>query len=47
MDGLRIVDASVIPEVPSVNTHVPVLIVAELAAEIIAGARQQSMAAAG
>ncbi|WP_200840973.1 GMC family oxidoreductase, partial [Geminicoccus flavidas] len=42
VDGLRVVDASVIPEIPSVNTHVPVLIVAELAAKKIAGARQSA-----
>jgi choline dehydrogenase len=45
VDGLRIVDASVIPEIPSVNTHAPVLIVAELAAERIAGARQTAATA--
>jgi choline dehydrogenase len=41
VEGLRVVHASVIPEIPCVNTHVPVLIVAELAAETIAGARQR------
>jgi choline dehydrogenase len=35
IDGLRVTDASAIPEIPSVNTHVPVLILAELAAEMI------------
>jgi choline dehydrogenase len=35
VDGLRVADASVIPEVPCVNTHAPTLIVAEKAAEMI------------
>jgi choline dehydrogenase len=45
VDGLRIADASVIPEIPSVNTHVPVLIVAEQAAKLIVGTRQHAAAA--
>ncbi|MEQ5842441.1 GMC family oxidoreductase [Paraburkholderia acidicola] len=32
VEGLRVVDASVIPEVPAVNAHAPVLTIAQLAA---------------
>ena len=35
--GLRVVDASVMPTIPSVNTHVPTILVAEKGAEIIKG----------
>jgi len=35
VDNLRIVDGSVIPEVPAVNTHAPILTLAELAAELM------------
>jgi choline dehydrogenase len=35
LDGLRVVDASVFPEVPSVNTNLPVMAVAEHAATLI------------
>jgi choline dehydrogenase len=35
IDNLRVVDASVIPEVPIVNIHAPVLALAELAAELM------------
>ena len=35
IDGLRIVDASVFPSIPSANTHAPTLMVAERAAEKI------------
>ncbi|TPV93711.1 MAG: GMC family oxidoreductase [Myxococcales bacterium FL481] len=35
VDDLRVVDASVLPEVPGVNTHVSVLTIAELAAEVM------------
>jgi choline dehydrogenase-like flavoprotein len=40
VDGQRVADASVIPEVPCVNTHVPTLIVAEKAAEMISDTRR-------
>ncbi len=42
VDGPRVVDAPVIPEIPSVSTHVPVLIVADLAVEAIMGARREA-----
>ena len=42
MDGLKVADASIFPEIPSVNTHVPVLVLAELAAELIAGGGKRS-----
>jgi len=35
LDGLRVVDASVMPQVPRANTNLPVLMVAEAAAERI------------
>jgi choline dehydrogenase len=37
LDGLRVADASVIPAIPSANTHATVLAVAERAAELIIG----------
>ena len=39
VDGLRVVDASVFPSIPSANTHAPTLMVAERAAEIILSAQ--------
>ena len=35
--GLRVADASVIPDAPSANTHLPALMVAEKIAAAIAG----------
>jgi len=40
LDGLRVVDASVIPRVPRGHTHLPTLMIAERAAELLAGARR-------
>jgi choline dehydrogenase len=35
IDGLRIADASVIPVIPSCNTHAPVTMIGERAADFI------------
>ena len=37
LDGLRVADASVIPVMPSCNTHAPVIALAERAADLIRG----------
>lgn len=39
VDGLRVADASIIPEVPGGNTNIPVVMIGELAADIIRGPR--------
>ncbi|UCH30276.1 MAG: GMC family oxidoreductase N-terminal domain-containing protein [Myxococcales bacterium] len=43
--GLRVVDASVFPLIPSGNTHAPVVAVAEKAADLILGTKQLLAAA--
>ena len=46
IDRLRIVDASIMPMIPSGNTNAPVLAIADKAVDIIAGARSRAMRAA-
>jgi choline dehydrogenase-like flavoprotein len=36
VDGLWVVDASVMPDIPSANTHIPTVMVAERAAALMA-----------
>ncbi len=41
LDGLRVVDASVFPTMPTVNPMVTVLMIGERAADLINGARHR------
>jgi choline dehydrogenase-like flavoprotein len=47
VDGLRVIDASIIPEIPRANLHLSVVMLAEHMAERIRAARPHSGAAAG
>ena len=42
LDGLRVVDASVIPRIPRGHTNLPTMIIAEKAADLIRGATRTS-----
>jgi choline dehydrogenase-like flavoprotein len=47
VQGLRVIDASVMPTVPRGNTNAPTIAVAERAADLLRGRLQTGSAAAG